>query len=73
MSTYQASLTEVHQRRTDAGHEIGDHLAARAADQNHDAACTDCGRQITISPRSGIERGHGVDCQYQGRKAGDER
>lgn len=69
----QLSLPDIGQPTTDAGYVIDTHLSQRKGDRSHHAACTDCGRQITVSPRSGIERGHNVDCQHQGRKAGEKR
>jgi hypothetical protein len=73
MSIEQLSLPDIGLPETDAGYVIETHLSQRKADRTHHAACTDCGRQITVSPRSGIERGHETDCEHYGRQAGENR
>ncbi|MUV86998.1 hypothetical protein GJ631_10575 [Natronomonas sp. CBA1123] len=72
MST-QTALTDLGTQRTDAGHRIESHLVDDRVDDHHHGRCVECGRQITISPPSGIERGHNTDCEYQGRQAGGEQ
>jgi hypothetical protein len=69
----QQTLLGIGTQRTDAGHRIESHLVDDRVDDNHHGRCVECGRQITISPPSGIERGHNVDCEHQGRTTGGER
>ena len=73
MSIEQLSLPDIGQPTTDAGYVIDTHLSQSDGDRTHHAACTDCGRQITVSPRSGIERGHETDCEHFGRQARETR
>jgi hypothetical protein len=73
MSIEQLSLPDIGLPTTDAGYVIETHLSQSDGNRSHHAACDDCGRQITVSPRSGIERGHDTECEHQGRKAGEKR